>query len=174
MVALSPALRVVFLLLAAAPLAAACSPSGQAAQAGPHQASETLPVARYARLTDKPFADVLLDMQFIISRHNFAITGRNRLGQAVRRRGHAEFPDAMVVNFCNVDFAREAIAIDPALMVYMPCKATLLQQGEQVLVQTLLLPTGSGDAAFDAFARRINAILREVVDYAVEATDRSR
>lgn len=134
--------------------------------AGACAAGDAGPAERYARLADKPFEDVVLDLQFIVSRHNFAVTGRHRLGEAIRARGEEpDHPDAMVISFCNVELARQAIAIDPALMAYMPCKASLLQRPDGVLVQTLLLPAATGREDFDAFARRVNGILREIVDY---------
>lgn len=121
---------------------------------------------RYARSTDKPFADVMIDLELAITQENFAITARNNLGDPIRRRGHPDFPDAHIVSFCNLEYARRAIDIDPALMVYMPCKVTVLAQGETVLIQTYLLPEALAAEGAAGFAREVNSILRGIVDFA--------
>ncbi len=124
------------------------------------------PDLRYARSTDKPMADVMLDLELAITQQNFAITARNNLGEPIRRRGHPDFPDAHIVSFCNLEYARRAIGIDPALMVYMPCKVTVLARGETVLIQTYLLPETLAAAGAAGFAREVNSILRGIVDFA--------
>lgn len=121
---------------------------------------------RYARSTDKPMGDVMLDLELAITQRNFAITARNNLGEPIRRRGHPDFPDAHIVSFCNLEYARRAIGIDPALMVYMPCKVTVLARGETVLIQTYLLPETLAADGAAGFACEVNSILRGIVDFA--------
>ncbi|ROO26746.1 DUF302 domain-containing protein [Salinisphaera orenii] len=116
---------------------------------------------------DKQFADVVLDLEQAIGDENFAIVGRNDIGDAVRRRGHADFPDAVIVQFCNLEYARQVIEIDPSYMLYMPCRVVAFEQDGRVHAASLLLPTETERAAFNELATTINAAIRRIVDFAV-------
>lgn len=133
--------------------------------------------ARYDRVApaDKAFVDVVLDLEQAIGEHNFAVVGRNEIGEAVRRRGHPQFGDAVIVHFCNLEYARRAITIDPSLILYMPCRIAVFEQvaGEgdapngRVHAASLLLPTATAFDDFNAMALEVNAQIRDIIDYAV-------
>ncbi|MES1940479.1 lipoprotein [Salinisphaera sp. T5B8] len=116
---------------------------------------------------DKAFVDVVLDLEQAIGQHNFAITARNEIGQAIRQRGHADFGDATIVHFCNLEYARRVIAIDPDLILYMPCRIAVFDKGTRVHVASWLLPTDTHEAQFNALAGEINTHIRAIVDAAV-------
>lgn len=116
---------------------------------------------------DKRFADVVLDMEQAIGDENFAIVGRNDIGNAVRRRGHADFPDAVIVQFCNLEYARRVIEIDPSYMLYMPCRVVAFERDGRVHAASLLLPTDTERASFNELATAINAAIRRIIDFAV-------
>src|SRR3972149_11931629 len=63
--------------------------------------------------TDKSFQDVVDELEFAISERNFRITGANKIGSALRERGYKDFPDMQVIHFCSLEYAREALEIDP-------------------------------------------------------------
>lgn len=128
--------------------------------------------ARYDRAapTGKQFVDVVLDLQQSIGQHNFAVVGHNEIGQAVRRRGHPDFGDAAIVHFCNLEYARRAIDIDPTLILYMPCRIAVFEQQGTVHAASLLLPEDTEKPAFNGLAREVNRQIREIIDYAVSAT----
>lgn len=125
--------------------------------------------ARYDRAApaDKQFADVVLDLEQAIGRENFAIVGHNEIGQAVRHRGHARFPDAAIVHFCNLEYARRVIEIDPSYILYMPCRVAVFERGKEIHAASLLLPTVTEHDDFNAIAREVNAKIRRIIDYAV-------
>jgi uncharacterized protein (DUF302 family) len=119
--------------------------------------------------TEKTFADVVEELEFAITEHNFRITGRNRIGQGIRKRGHPEFPDIEIIHFCSLEYAREVLAIDPGFVVNMPCRVAVHQQGKQVVVSIMLLPENHADPSVNDFARRMNRLVHEIVDFAVAA-----
>ena len=116
---------------------------------------------------DKAFVDVVLDLEQAIGQHNFALVGRNEIGQAVRDRGHPAFGDAAILHFCNLEYARRAIEIDPSLILYMPCRIAVFEEGDGVHVASLLLPTHTAHDAFNTMAVEVNAQIREIIDYAI-------
>ncbi|MES1925260.1 DUF302 domain-containing protein [Salinisphaera sp. T31B1] len=127
---------------------------------------------RYDRMAepDKQFVDVVLDLEQSIGQHNFAVVGHNEIGQAVRERGHPAFGDAAIVHFCNLEYARRAMDIDPAYILYMPCRIAVYESAGRIHAASLLLPEHTPEQAFNTFAVEINRQIREIVDYAVSDT----
>ncbi|ERJ18486.1 lipoprotein [Salinisphaera shabanensis E1L3A] len=121
---------------------------------------------RYERIApaEKAFVDVVLDLEQAIGQHNFAITARNEIGDAIRRRGHPNFADATIVHFCNLEYARRVIDIDPNYLLYMPCRIAVFEQAQRVHVASLLLPLDTGAPGFNTLAETINRQIREIID----------
>ena len=76
-------------------------------------------------VTDKPFEDVVFELDFAITERNFRITGRNTIGKGLRERGYSDFPNVEVIHFCNLEYAREVLLIDPGFVAQMPCRITV-------------------------------------------------
>jgi uncharacterized protein (DUF302 family) len=47
----------------------------------------------YQAETNKPYADVLAELEIAISEQNFRITGHSRVGKVIRDRGSKDFPE---------------------------------------------------------------------------------
>lgn len=118
--------------------------------------------------TDKAFDDVVFELEFAITERNFRITGRNTIGEGLRDRGYDDFPDVEVIHFCNLEYAREVLAIDPGYVAQMPCRITVHSEPEGTVISLILLPEDHADERVNAFARRMNAILREIVEFVLE------
>ncbi|MGR8921372.1 MAG: DUF302 domain-containing protein [Gammaproteobacteria bacterium] len=123
-------------------------------------------VRRY--LVDKPFADVVFELNFAITERNFRITGRNTIGEGLRKRGYEDFPDVEVIHFCSLEQAREVLLLDPGFVAEMPCRITVHEAPEGTVVSLIRLPTDHADARVNEFSRRMNATLTEIVEFAVE------
>ena len=128
---------------------------------------------RYARAAspEKLFVDVVLDLEHSIGRHNFAIVGHNEIGEAVRREGHPAFGDAAIVHFCNLEYARQVIEIEPSLMLYMPCRIAIFESGGRAHAASLLLPDDTAFERFNTLAAEINRKIRAIIDYAVSTNE---
>ncbi|MFK8068855.1 MAG: DUF302 domain-containing protein [Gammaproteobacteria bacterium] len=118
--------------------------------------------------TDKTFADVVEELDFSITEKNFRITGRNTVGKGMRNRGYENYPDIEVIHFCSLDVAREVLDLDPGYVAQMPCRVTVHEEEDYVVVSLILLPTNHKDPRVNAFAKKMNITLREIVDYALE------
>lgn len=114
----------------------------------------------------KTFDEVVEDLDFAIGEQNFRIVGRNDIGQGIRARGKPGFPRAIVLQFCNLTLAQEALEIDPGMITHMPCRIAVYEHGGRVFVTTTLLPEESTDPRLAAFARKVNRLLREMIQYA--------
>jgi len=128
--------------------------------------SEQDPATRYTTHTSKSFDDVLTDLEFAISEQNFRVTGRNTIGAAISERGAFELPAATVLHFCNLEYARQFLQVDPQYLLYMPCRIAVYQQGGEVTVEARLLP--DNDPAVRPLSQKINRILEAIVSSAVE------
>lgn len=122
-------------------------------------------IERY--VTDKSFADVIFELNFAITDHNFRITGRNTIGSGLRKRGYRDFPDVEVIHFCSLELAREVLLLDPGYVAQMPCRITVHEQDGKRVISLIVLPLDHPDPRVNDFARRMNATLREIVDFAL-------
>ena len=118
--------------------------------------------------TDKSFDDVIQELDFAITERNFRITGRNTVGKGMRNRGYEDYPDIEVIHFCSLDVAKEVLDIDPGFVAQMPCRVTVHEEDEHVIISLILLPTDHKDPRVNEFARKMNITLREIVDYVLE------
>lgn len=116
---------------------------------------------------DKSFDDVVFELTFAITDHNFRITGRNSIGAGLRERGYKDFPNAEVINFCSLELAREVLLLDPGFIAYMPCRVTVHEERGRTVISLIKLPLDHHDPRVNDFARRMNATLTEIVDLAV-------
>ena len=122
-------------------------------------------VVRYT--VDKSFDDVVFELNFAITDHNFRITGRNSIGAGLRERGYEDFPDVEVIHFCSLELAREVLLLDPGFVAHMPCRVTVHVERGRTVVSLIKLPLTSADPRVNDFARRMNATLSEIVEFAV-------
>ena len=122
----------------------------------------------YEVSTPKPYDDVLHEAEGAIAEHNFRITGHSRVGKVIRERGAANFPDSDTIQFCNLTHARTLLEMSPTWVKYMPCNLVIYQYQGKTFVRTHLLPTDSENAELNAFSGKMNQMLKEIVDFAVE------
>jgi uncharacterized protein (DUF302 family) len=114
---------------------------------------------RYTVSTSKPFEEVLADLEFAIGEHNFPMTGRDSIGAAIAERNAIAFPSATVLHFCNLEYARQLLELDPRYLLHMPCRIALYEQAGRVTIEARLLPESDPEAV----SARVNNILRAIV-----------
>jgi uncharacterized protein (DUF302 family) len=121
---------------------------------------------RYRVVTHRPYADVLDDINFAISQHNFRITGGNHIGGAIGERLGKPFPQSEIIHFCNLEYAHRLLEAAPDYLLHMPCKVVVYEHHGEVVIETQLLP--ENDPALGSLGIEINGILRAIVDYAAQ------
>jgi len=121
---------------------------------------------RYTVSTAKPFADVVEDLKFAISEHNFRLTGHNRIGAGIAKRAGIAFPRASVIEFCNLEYARKILERHPNFLLHMPCRIAVYEHGEQIIVDAYLLP--ENDPRNPRIITEVNQIIKSIVRYAAE------
>ncbi|OQK16370.1 hypothetical protein AU255_00190 [Methyloprofundus sedimenti] len=122
----------------------------------------------YQAETDKPYADVLAELEIAISEQNFRITGHSRVGKVIRDRGTKNFPDYDTVQFCNLTHAKTLLLMSPHAIRFMPCNIVTYQYNGKTIVRTHLIPTDTDNPKLNVFAEQMNKMLKEIVDFAVE------
>ncbi|NYT47086.1 MAG: DUF302 domain-containing protein [Candidatus Methanofishera endochildressiae] len=122
----------------------------------------------YQAETNKPYADVLAELEIAISEQNFRITGHSRVGKVIRDRGSKDFPEYDTLQFCNLTHAKTLLLMSPHAVRFMPCNIVTYQYHGKTIVRTHLMPTDSDDPELNAFLENMNSVLKEIVDFAVE------
>jgi len=113
----------------------------------------------YQAETEKPYADVLAELEIAISENNFRITGHSRVGKVIRDRGTKNFPDYDTVQFCNLTHAKTLLLMSPHAVRFMPCNVVTYQYKGKTIVRTHLMPIDSDNPELNAFFERMNNIL---------------
>jgi cytochrome c oxidase cbb3-type subunit 3 len=68
--------------------------------------------------------------------HNFRIIREQKLDQGLAEPGK-ENPRAVILYFCDFGFLNSALAIDPRVGLFLPCRVTLLETDHGVLVMSI-------------------------------------
>ena len=123
-------------------------------------------INRYTVSTAKPFADVIDDLKFAISDHNFRITGNNRIGAGIAKREGIVFPRASVFEFCNLRYAQQLLEFSPSYLLHMPCRIAVYEQGKQTIIDAYLL--SENDPRNSRVITEVNQIIKSIVRYAAE------
>ncbi len=122
----------------------------------------------YEATTTKPYDDVLAELEIAITEHNFRITGHSRVGKVIRDRGTKGFPDYDTIQFCNLSHAKTLLQMSPHSVRHMPCNVVVYEYGDSIIVKTHLLPTDTDNEELNRFSEKMNLMLKEIVDFAVE------
>lgn len=122
----------------------------------------------YQRTTDKAFENVLWDLRFAVTQRNFRIVGRNRIGKALRERGHEDFPRAQALEFCNLSYIRRALTLDRRFLRSCPNRIVVYEGAEGVVISAELWPVVPDHPDTAALAKEVNDLLREMVDFAAD------
>ena len=118
--------------------------------------------------TTKSFNDVVEELEFAITEHNFRITGANKIGAGLRDRGYKDFPDVQVIHFCSLENAYEVLSLDLDYVSQMPCRVAVYRKGDKTVIDMLLLPEDHPDPRVNEFAHRINGVLRAIFNFAMD------
>ncbi len=125
-------------------------------------------VPYYQAETQKPYDDVLAELEIAISEHNFRITGHSRVGKVIRDRGTKIFPNYDTLQFCNLSHAKTLLELSPESIRHMPCNVIVYEYQGKIRVRTHLMPTNSDNTELNNFAKQMNRKLKDIVDFAVE------
>ena len=140
--------------------------SAPAADKSPSTGNLDAATKRYTVISQKPYDDVLEDLEFSISQHNYRITGRNQIGNAIAQSENIDYANSTIVHFCNLQAAREIYDINPEFLLHMPCRITLREANGSVIVEARLVP--ENDPELKEISLRINAMMRSIADYAAK------
>ncbi len=134
----------------------------------PAQPVSTKLLQYYQQTTQKPYDEVLAELEIAITEQNFRITGHSRVGKVIRDRGNENFPEYDTIQFCNLTHAETLLKLDPHAVSYMPCNVVTYQNGGNTIIKTHLLPVNSDNEAFNRFAEKMNHKLKQIVDFGAE------
>ncbi len=122
----------------------------------------------YEKVSEYSFEDTLMNLDIAIAEHNYRIIHRSNIGQAIRDRGDIDFPLSTITSFCNISYAKEMMLINPDLINEMPCNIAVREQDQRVLVSSQLMNENTGAVEQQAFAKKINTNLINIIEATVE------
>jgi uncharacterized protein (DUF302 family) len=132
------------------------------------QSSNSKLIYYYQAETNKPYDDVLAELEVAIAEHNFRITGHSRVGKVIRDRGTKDFPEYDTLQFCNLTHAKTLLLMSPHAVSYMPCNIVTYDYNGKTIIKTHLLPTTTDNEELNQFSKKMNKKLRQIVDFGAE------
>jgi len=130
--------------------------------------TNTKTIHYYQKETQKPYDDVLAELEVAIAEHNFRITGHSRVGKVIRDRGTKDFPNYDTVQFCNLTHAKTLLQLSPHAVSYMPCNVVVYEFEGKTIIKTHLLPNDTNNQHLNQFSEKMNKKLKLIVDFAAE------
>ena len=115
---------------------------------------------RYTISTKKSFEDVVDDIEFSISQNNYRITGRNMIGSAISKRSESAYPNSVIIHFCSLQAAKEIYDINPDFLLHMPCRISVREGSDKVLIEARLVP--ENDQEMHETALKVNRMMRSI------------
>lgn len=122
----------------------------------------------YQISTDKLFEDIVADAIFAITERNFRLNNQLNIGKTIRQRENRDFPEYVVLLYCNLSYARDMLEIDPTVINFCPGRIIVRQTADEFIVTAPLWPEGMSDHRLRMQMKKMNALAREIVDYAAE------
>ncbi len=77
--------------------------------------------------------DVLESVKEAVIAANFKLIRVQKFEQGMVKEG-SESPDKVIVYFCNFALLNKALALDPRIGLFLPCRLTLVKEGDKVSV----------------------------------------
>ena len=148
----------IFLIVASFGLITSCTPPAPMGEVRLYYQAETT----------KAYDDVMAELEIAISEYNFRITGHSRVGKVIRDRGTKNFPNYDTVQFCNLTHAKTLLQLSPHSVRHMPCNVVVYEYQDKIIVKTPLLPTDTHNLELNQFSKKMNVMLKGMVDFAVE------
>ena len=124
--------------------------------------------AYYQVIVKKPFEEVLDDAIFAVSERNFRLAEQLRIGKAIQERGYPDFPDYEVLLFCNLEYTRKILDIDPSMINFCPGRINIRHHDDAVIITAILWQGKTTSHTLNAYIKTLNTLSREIVDYAAE------
>jgi uncharacterized protein (DUF302 family) len=122
----------------------------------------------YQVSTDKAFEEVVDDTIFAITERNFRITSHLHIGKAIRDRKNPDFPEYEVLLYCNLEYAKKMLDLDPDMINSCPGRITIRQSDERIIITAPLWPEQMKDKKLKTHMQKMNNLIREIVDYAAD------
>jgi cytochrome c oxidase cbb3-type subunit 3 len=105
--------------------------------------------------------------QAIISQ-NFVLIRTDTLEHGLIEKGQENTQQA-ILHFCNFKFLYEALAVDPRVGMFLPCRVTVTEQDGKVIISTinpLYLSHLFNNAELDEYCKRMRAVYMEILQEA--------
>lgn len=123
-------------------------------------------IESYEKKSGKSLQNILEDIEFAATERNLRIVGRLHIGQGIRGRGYEDFPHYEIILYCNLEFAREMLALAPELVNSCPGRISVRQDKESYIISAVLWPEDNSNPQLNKLMYDLNILVREIVDNA--------
>jgi cytochrome c oxidase cbb3-type subunit 3 len=130
------------------------------------EAVDERPVIQFESSYD--LEQTLANLKQSVIGHNFRVIREQPLEQGMAEPGK-ENPRAVILYFCDFGFLYDALAIDPRVGLFLPCRVTLLETDHGVLVMSINPKNLShlfNNSELDRACQRMHDLYTEIMEEA--------
>lgn len=119
----------------------------------------------YSTETSRGFGEVKKRVEEKAGLEGFRVLHIHDVQATLREKGFETDP-TVVIEVCNAGLAAEALGLDPAAALLMPCKVVVQEKEGRVTLSTLLPEAFVEGEALKILARKVGAKLMSLIDTA--------
>jgi uncharacterized protein (DUF302 family) len=126
----------------------------------------------YTRQTKKSVERATQDLETAVAANGFGLLHTYDFRKILAGKGFDLPGECRVFEVCNPRQASEVLAVDMALNMVLPCRVSIYEDHDRMLVGMVppsdLLPLVSRDPAIAASALAVEATMKRIIDQAAE------
>lgn len=126
--------------------------------------------ASYAARTGAGFEETIGAVRTALAGEGFGVLTEIDLAATLRDRLGAELDPYVILGACNPTFALEAVRIEPAVGVLLPCNVVVRREGDQTVVEAMdpgIIAELGGSSRLAELAAEVQVRVRRAVDSVV-------
>ena len=123
----------------------------------------------YSLTSDKPFADVVANIENQTAEHKFRVLAVHDVQKTLEEKGLTHGP-LKIIEVCNATFAHEALSKHIGVAMFMPCKYSVYEQDGKTVVtlgRPMMISQMMPDAGLEDLAGRAEATLKSIMEKSV-------
>ncbi|MDX2457779.1 MAG: c-type cytochrome [Gammaproteobacteria bacterium] len=110
--------------------------------------------------------ETIENLKDAIVSQNFILIRQDTLEHGLVKEGE-EDPSQVILHFCNFKFLFEALAVDPRVGMFLPCRITITEKDGKVMVSAinpLYLSRLFNNSELDEYCKKMHTLYRAILD----------
>lgn len=120
----------------------------------------------FSKILDGSFENVVQRTREVLKDNGFGIITEIDVKQTMKEKLSLEYPKFVILGACNPQLAHQALEIDPAIGLFMPCNVMVRQLAEKVEVSAVdpgTMVTAVGNDKLTPVTNKAQEVLKRTI-----------